>query len=83
MKDLSLLTWLTQLALSVAVPLGGCVLLGVWLYNRFDLGVWVIWLGAGVGLVFALDGLRVSLKALERLSRGKEKNHPTGFNDHD
>ena len=83
MKNVNLLIWLTQLGISVAAPLGGFIWLGVWLRQRFDLGVWVIWLGAGVGLVFALDGLRVSLKALERLSRGKEKNHPTGFNDHD
>ena len=31
MKDLGLLVWLTQLGLSVAFPLAGFVLLGLWL----------------------------------------------------
>ena len=32
MKNISLLLWLTQLGLSVAVPLGGFILLGLWLH---------------------------------------------------
>ena len=31
MKDLNLIVWLTQLGMSVAVPLAGFVLLAVWL----------------------------------------------------
>ena len=38
MKDLTLLTWLTQLGLSVAVPLGGFVWLGVWLRDSLGWG---------------------------------------------
>ena len=34
MKNLNLLIWLTQLGLSVAVPLGGFILLGLWLSQR-------------------------------------------------
>lgn len=84
MKDLSLLTWLTQLGLSVALPLGGFIWLAVWLRDRFGLGSWVIWVGIGLGLVFALDGLRVSLRTLMRFS-SKEKKEPPGvsFNEHD
>ena len=84
MKDLNLLVWLTQLGMSVAFPLGGFILLAVWLHRRFDWGIWVIWVGAALGLLFAVDGLRVSLKALSRLSK-RPKQEPQGisFNEHD
>lgn len=85
MKDLSLLVWLTQLGLSVAVPLAGFVLLAVWLRSRFGLGDWVLWAGIVLGLVSAIDGLRTSLKALSRLSRNRQDPEPpsVSFNDHD
>lgn len=85
MKNLSLLVWLTQLGLSVALPLVGFTLLGVWLRQQFDLDIWVVLVAAIVGFVSAVDGLRVSLKALERLSRDKSKDEPpsVSFNDHD
>lgn len=84
MKDLSLLTWLTQLGLTVALPLGGFIWLAVWLRDRFALGPWILWLGIGLGFLFAMDGLRVSLKTLARFS-GKEKKEPpaVSFNEHD
>jgi hypothetical protein len=68
-KSLSLIVWFTQLAVSVAVPLGGAVWLSVWLYNRYQLGAWVIILGVVLGLWWAIDGLRTSLKAMERLAK--------------
>lgn len=84
MKNISLLVWLTQLALSVAVPLGGFILLGVWLYNQFHLGTWVIIAGTALGLICAIDGLRSSLKAMERLAKDETKDTPpVSFNDHD
>ena len=45
MKNVNLLIWLTQLGISVAAPLGGFIWLGVWLRQRFDLGVWVVLAG--------------------------------------
>ena len=85
MKNLSLLVWLTQLGFSVAFPLAGFVLLAVWLQNRFSLGVWVIWAGVALGVICAVDGLRTSLKAMERLAKKKpdEGPPPVSFNDHD
>ena len=83
MKNLSMLVWLTQLGLSVALPLGGFVILGVWLKNQFSLGVWVVIVCALIGLICAIDGLRTSLKAMERLAKDKkEENPPVSFNDH-
>lgn len=85
MKDLTLLVWLTQLGASVAFPLAGCVLLAVWLRDRFGLGMWIIWVGIILGAAGAIDGLRVSLRALERLTRRKKEDAPPPvcFNDHD
>lgn len=84
MKDLTLIVWLTQLGLSVAAPMAGFVLLAVWLRNSLGWGQWVIYVGIGLGLICAIDGLRTSLKALERLSRKKdEPPAPISFNDHD
>ena len=84
MKNLNLLVWLTQLGLSVAFPLAGFVLLTVWIRQRYGLGSWVIFAGVAVGLICAVDGLRQSLKLLERLSKeDKKEKPPISFNDHD
>ena len=69
MKNLSLLMWFSQLGISVAVPLGGAVWLSVWLYQRFQLGAWVIVVGVIIGLYGAIDGLRTSLKTMNRLAQ--------------
>lgn len=86
MKNLQLLVWLTQLGLSTAAPLAGFVLLAVWLKNRFGLGNWVLFVGIGLGIFSAIDGLRKSLKTMEKLTQ-KEKQEretqPRSFNDHD
>lgn len=85
MKNLTLIVWLTQLGMSTALPLGGFVLLGVWLQKQFELGQWVIWAGIVIGIICAIDGFRNSLKAMSRLAgRGKKKQDPpVSFNDHD
>ena len=84
MKDVNLLIWLAQLGISVAAPLGGFIWLGIWLRQRFSLGIWVVLAGIFVGLVCAFDGLRVSLKAMERMSKEKnEEPPPVSFNDHE
>lgn len=84
MKYLGLLTWLTQLGLTVALPLGGLIWLGVWLKERFSLGPWVLWLAIVLGVVMAVDGLRVSLRTLMRFSNQEKKEPPAvSFNEHD
>ena len=85
MKDLKLLIWLTQLGISVAAPLGGFIWLGIWLRQRFQLGVWVILLCIFMGLVCAIDGMRVSLKAMERMGNHPEDQDPppVSFNNHE
>ena len=84
MKNVNLLIWLTQLGVSVAVPLGGFIWLGIWLRQQFDLGIWVVLTGIFVGIVCAVDGLRISLKAMERMSKEKsEEPPPVSSNDHE
>ena len=85
MKHVNLLIWLTQLGISVAVPLGGFVWLGVWLRQRFDLGAWILSVCIGLGLVCAIDGMRSSLKAMERMAKDKKESEPppVSFNDHE
>ena len=85
MKDLTLLAWLTQLGLSVALPLAGFILLALWLRDRFGWGDWVLWVGIALGFISAVDGLRISLKALAQLTKNKKADvpPPLSFNDHD
>lgn len=84
MKGLNLLVWLTQLGISVAVPPVVFILLGVWLRNRFHLGSWVVIAAVILGVVCAIDGLRTSLKAIERMTKDKKQEQPpVSFNDHD
>ncbi len=85
MKELSLLVWITQLGISVAVPLVGFVWLAIWLRDRFGWGQWVIWAGIGLGVIMAIDGFVHSLKTMLRLSKDKKKASPppVSFNDHD
>ena len=84
MKKMNLLIWLTQLGLSVVVPLGGFILLALWLRQQFGWGDWVIIVGVLLGGVCAVDGLRTSLKAMERMSKDKKEEQapPVSFNDH-
>ena len=85
MKNLNMLVWLTQLGLSVAGPLAGFILLAVWLRSRFDLGVWVLFVGIFFGISGAIDGFRVSMKAMEQMSKDKPGQFdppPVSFNDH-
>ena len=86
MKNLNLIVWLTQLGFSVAFPLVGSTLLALWLRQRFDLGIWILIVGIGLGIAGAVDGFRVSLKAMEQMAKGKpdKQDPPTvSFNDHD
>lgn len=87
MKDLSLIVFLTQLGLSVALPLAGFVLLAVWLQKALNWGPWVLFVGIALGLICAIDGLRTTLKAMDRISRkqkGKEDAPPpVSFNNHE
>lgn len=84
MKNISLIVWLSQLGLSVTVPLGGFILLGVWLHNRFGWGNWIIIVCTVLGVICAVDGLKNSLKTMDRIAKDEaEDKPPVSYNDHD
>lgn len=83
MKNLKLLVWLTQLGLTIAVPPAMFILLALWLRDSCGWGGWVLWVGIVLGIVSAIDGLRVSLKAMSRLSENKKQEEPpVSYNEH-
>ena len=83
MKNAQLLIWITQLGFSTAVPLVGFIWLAVWLHRSLHWGSWVVVVGVILGVVSAIDGLRMSLKAMERMTKDEKKEPPAGFNEHD
>ena len=76
MKHYQLLIWLTQLGLSVALPLTGFILLGVWLHSAKGWGIWVVIAGLALGLICAVRGFLDSLKVMEQMSRNKKEQQP-------
>ena len=82
MKDLSLIVYITQLGMSIAAPLTGFTLLGVWLRNRLELGAWVIAFFCTVGLISGIHGFIMELKILEKRESKKDKPAPRSFNGH-
>lgn len=84
MKDLNMLVWLTQAGISVAAPLAAFVFMAVWLREQFGLGVWIIWLGLGLGIVCAVSGFRQCLQLMDHMASRNNKNEepPVSFNEH-
>lgn len=83
MKVWTLLTWLTQLGLSVAAPLAGFLFLALWLRSEFALGNWVLWVGIALGLLSAISGLRGALQTLARMTKPEAEDKPSvSFHDH-
>lgn len=81
MKNVSLLVWLTQLGLSVAVPPVMFVLLALWLRDSCGWGGWVLWAAVVLGIYCAVTGFLSSLRAMERMSE-KEGTPAVSYNDH-
>jgi Na+/proline symporter len=84
MKHYQLLVWLTQLGLSVALPLAGFVMLGVWLHTAKGWGAWTVIAGLALGLICAVRGFLDSLHIMEQMSRDKKDPQPPpkSFNQH-
>ena len=82
-KVVRYLVWLTQLGLSVAVPLAGFILLGVWLHNSRGWGAWAVVVGIVLGLVGGAGGLYNSMKPLNQMLKQDETPPTQGYNHHD
>ncbi len=88
MKDFNLLVWLSQLGMSIALPLCGFIWGAVWLRDHFGLGKWVVVCGCVIGMICAVDGMIHSFMMLSRAAAKHDKNKklkvpPVSYNDHD
>ena len=84
MREMNLLIWMTQLGLSVSLPLIGFAFLGVWLNRSCGFGSWTVWIGLILGISSAINGFRSSLQAMKLMAKDKKKEGPppVSFNDH-
>ena len=80
-KAAKVVVWLTQLGLSVLVPLAGFILLGAYLRNIRGWGDWVVLVGIALGLLGAGGGLINGFRTLQRLADDDPKTK--GSNRHD
>ncbi len=80
-KAAKVVVWLTQLGLSVLVPLAGFILLGAYLRNSRGWGDWVVLVGIALGLLGAGGGLINGFRTLQRLADDDPKTK--GSNRHD
>lgn len=78
----SVLVWLTQLGLSVILPLVLFIIGGVHLHEYAGWGSWAVVTGIVLGVLGAAGGMVNSFRTLHRLGSGENKT-PIGFNDHD
>ena len=85
MKDLTLLVWLTQLGISVAVPLSVFVGGALWLQNKFVLGSWIVIVGVVLGVMLAIYEFYRMMKLLDKVGNKKKHEETTAvfFNDHE
>lgn len=89
MKEYKLLIWLTQLGLSIAMPLGGFTFLGLWLKEKFSLGTWAVIVFCVLGVACAVSGLMHTLRAMNLMEKNmkafrseKKEPPPVSYNDH-
>ena len=80
---MSYLVWLTQLGFTVAIPLVGFILLGVWLHNSRGWGGWTVPVGIALGLLGAAGGRYNSFKTQNQMLKQDEEKAPKGYNHHE
>lgn len=84
MKFLKDLVWITQLGFSIVIPLVLFTQGAVWLRDRYDLGVWIVLLGLGLGLYSAFSAARAFARIyLPKKDPKKEDEPPISFHEHD
>lgn len=75
MKYLSLLMWVGQFGFSCLFPTCAFLILGMYLQQRFGLGVWVVIVLGAVGLLTSIRTARVCLhsmrKEIDRISKDR------------
>ncbi len=82
MKGMNLLIWITQLGLSLAVPLSCFVFLGLWLHHSLGWGKWALVVCILLGIYTGLTSLWSAVKIMTHMDKPPKKDSPTAFNDH-
>lgn len=84
MKILLLLTWVGQFGLSCIFPTLLFLILGVWLQQKFALGVWIVVLLGILGIITSVQTARSCLKSLTKAAEDASgQDRPSvGFNKH-
>lgn len=85
MKYLSLLMWVVQFGFSILFPLCVFLMLGVWLQNRFGLGVWIMAVCGIFGFLVSISTARSCWRSMRKeAERLDDKDKPgVAFNDHE
>ena len=84
MKFLQLLTWVGQFGFSCIFPTVMFLLLGVWLQQKFHLGVWILILLGILGIMTSIQTARSCMHSLRKAAEdaSDRKDPPIGFNHH-
>ena len=84
MKFIALLTWVGQFGFSCLFPTCAFLMLGVWLQNKFSLGVWVVIVLGILGFLTSISTARSCLHSMQKEADKlyDRKDPPIAFNDH-
>ena len=66
MKYLSLLIWVGQFGFSCLLPTCVFLMLGIYLQDRFNLGVWVVIVLGIIGFLTSLSTARTCLRSMRK-----------------
>lgn len=66
MKYLSLLVWVGQFGFSCLFPTCVFLMLGIYLQNRFGLGIWVVIVLGVLGLLTSISTARSCLRSMRK-----------------
>ncbi|MEG1993773.1 MAG: AtpZ/AtpI family protein [Oscillospiraceae bacterium] len=79
-KLLQNITYLTQVGLTIAIPLVLCIFGASWLQQKFDLGGWVVLVGIILGIGGAVSSLAEFIRFANRQAN-KNKKPRSGYNN--
>lgn len=84
MKILSLLIWVGQFGFSCIFPTLLFLILGIWLQQKYCLGIWIVLLLGFVGIITSVQTTRSCLRSLRQASEDASgrKKPPVNFNHH-
>ncbi len=84
MKLINLLMWVGQFGLSIVFPTLFFLLLGIWLQQKFGLGMWIVLVFGILGVLTSISTAKSCLKALCKAAEEASGSQipPVSFNDH-